>query len=134
MKIRHLLYAAALGALTLTAACATKTAGTPAVPPDALTNARFYTGSLGNQGIFPGKLICLRCDLRPSDAARAQCAKEGHKFALEIPGDPTIHPLVPGDAAALKQLNAAQHGAEVTVNGTLYPSLGLIVVAGVTAK
>jgi hypothetical protein len=100
--------------------------------PDALTDAHFYTGSVGNQGVFPGKLICLRCDLRPGDAAKAQCAKEGHRFALEINGDPTIHPLLPGDATALKQLKAAPHGSEVSVNGTLFPSLGVILVGSVT--
>ena len=101
---------------------------------DPLTNSRFYTGSSGTQGVFPGKLICLRCDLRPSEASKAQCAKDGHKYALEIDGDPTIHPLLPGDAAALKQLNAAAHGSEVLVTGTLFPNLGFILVGSVAPK
>jgi hypothetical protein len=136
MKMRNLLYVAPLVVLALMAACATQTADARSAdqPPDALTNARFYTGTLGTQGIFSGKLICISCDLRPGDAAKAQCAKEGHKLALEIPGDPTIHPLLPGDAEAFKQLKAAPHGGQVTINGTLFPDLGVIVVAGVTAK
>jgi len=136
MTLRTLLQIGTLAALTLVAACATAPAPAPSAvaPADPLTNARFYTGSLGNQGIFPGKLVCLRCDLRPGSAAEAKCAKEGHQFALEIPGDPTIHPLIPGDARALQQLNGAAHGADVTINGTLYPNLGVIVVAGLTAR
>ena len=134
MRVRSILSSAALAAVTVVTVGVVGTAqGQPAGgPSDALTDARFYTGSVGNQGVFPGKLICLRCDLRPGDTAKAQCAKEGHRFALEISGDPTIHPLIPGDATALKQLNAAPHGSEVSVNGTLFPSLGIILVGSIT--
>jgi hypothetical protein len=132
--MRNMLSSAALAAATVIVAGVVGTAeGQPAGGlPDALTYSRFYTGSVGNQGVFPGKLICLRCDLRPGDAAKAQCAKEGHRFALEISGDPTIHPLIPGDAAAMKQLNVAAHGSDVSVNGTLFPSLGVILVGSLT--
>ncbi len=119
MRLRHLLYAATLAALTLTAACGAKVASTPAVPPDALADARFYTGSLGNEGVFVGKLIR---------------EKEGHKYALLIAGDPDIHPLLPGDAAVMKQLKATPHGTAVSISGKLFPDLGVIVVSGVTAK
>lgn len=114
----HLLYAAALATL-LTAGCGATTASTPAVPPDALTDARFYTGSLGNEGVFVGKLIR---------------EKQGQKFALAIAGDPDMHPLLPGDAAVMNQLKAMPHGASVSINGKLFPDLGVIVVGGVTAK
>jgi hypothetical protein len=134
MRMRNMLSSAALAAATVVVVglVGTAEAQPDGGPPDALTDARFYTGSVGNQGVFPGKLVCLRCDLRPGEAAKAQCAKEGHRFALEISGDPTIHPLIPGDAAAMKQLKAAGHGSEVSVNGTLFPSLGVILVSSLT--
>lgn len=134
--MRNLLYRVLLAALTVMMAGMLTTAEAQPNPgqADALSDARFFTGALGNQGIFPGKLICLRCDLRPGDAATAQCAKEGHRYALEIDGDPTIHPLIPGDAAALKQLKAAPRGAAVSVNGTLFPDLGSILVGSITMK
>jgi len=119
MKLRHLLYAATLAALTLSAACTAKTATTAAVPPDALTDARFYTGTLGNDGVFVGTLIR---------------EKQGQKFALAIAGDPDIHPLLPGDATVMKQLKAMPHGASVSINGKMFPDLGVIVVGGVAAK
>ena len=28
-------------------------------PADALTDARFYTGAVGSQGVFPGKLVWI---------------------------------------------------------------------------
>lgn len=119
MKLRHLLYVATLAALPLAAACGAKTASTPAVPPDALADARFYTGTLGNEGVFVGKLIR---------------EKGGHKYALAISGDADIHPLLPGDANVMAQLKAMPHGAAVSINGKLYPDLGVIVVGGVAAK
>lgn len=137
MAMRNIRYGVVLAVLTVLMAGVIATAqAQPAGghPPDALTDARFYTGAAGTSGVFPGKLICLRCDLRPGEAAKAQCAKEGHRYALEINGDPTIHPLIPGDSEALKQLKAAPHGAEVAVNGTLLPELGAILVGGVTTK
>jgi len=119
MNPRHLLCAATLAALTLTAACGAKTAGTAVVPPDPLTDARFYTGSVGNEGVFNGKLVR---------------EKQGQKFALAIAGDPDIHPLLPGDAAVMQQLKAMPHGATVSINGKMFPDLGVILVGGVTAK
>ena len=119
MTLRHLRYAATLVALTLTAACGAKTSGPSAVPPDALADARFYTGTLGNQGVFVGKLIR---------------ETEGHKYALAIAGDSEIHPLLPGDATVMSQLKAMPHGAPVSINGKLFPDLGVIVVSGVTLK
>ena len=119
MTLRHVLYTATLAGLTLTAACGAKTASTPAVPPDALADARFYSGTLGNEGVFVGKLIR---------------EKDGHKFALVIAGDSEIHPLLPGDATVMAQLKAMPHGASVSVNGKLFPDLGVIVAGGVTAK
>jgi len=135
MSIRIHCYRAALIALAITAGVAgTVRAQAAGGMADPLTDARFYTGSAGTQGVFPGKLVCLRCDLHPSDAAKAQCGKAGHQYALEIDGDPTIHPLLPGDAAALKQLNAARHGAQVSVTGMLFPNLGTILVSSMASK
>ena len=134
MRMRGMLYGALAAAFAAIIVGVVAIAAAQGGPPDALSDARFYTDAVGNQGVFPGKLICMRCDLRPGEAAKAQCAKDGHRYALEIDGDPMIHPLIPGDATALKQLKAAPHGAEVSVSGTLYPSLGMILVGSVTPK
>lgn len=101
---------------------------------DPLTNARFYTDAVGNQGIFPGKVLCLCCDFQSGDAAKKPCKEDAHHYALKIEGDSTIHPLVPGDKLAHQQLKAAElHGKQVSVSGTMFPSTGVIVVGGITA-
>src|SRR5262249_3727216 len=56
--------------------------------------ARFFTGSSSKIGEFPGKLVCLRCDVNPSSDAKSQCVKEGHRHALQIDADPLLHPLL----------------------------------------
>ncbi len=94
-----------------------------------LSMARFYGGSLGRIGNYPGKLVCLRCDLKPAPGAMAQCEKEGHHHALSMDSDGMIHPLLPGTEEVLKQINSGElHDKEVTVHGKYYPATGAILV------
>lgn len=133
MRTRNMLRRAALSI----AAALVMGGMTPASaqPPDALTDARFYTGSVGSQGVFPGKLVCLCCDFQGPDASKAACKEDSHRYALKIEGDPVPHPLVPGDSNAMKQLRAADlHDKYVSVTGNLYPSVGIILVSNITAK
>jgi len=133
MRTRNMLLRAALGI----AAALVLGGVTPASaqPPDALMDARFYTGALGSQGVFPGKLVCLCCDFQGPDASKAACKEDSHHYALKIEGDPVPHPLVPGDATAMKQLSSAEmHDKHVSVTGKLYPSVGIILVSGITAQ
>ena len=135
MRTPNRLVAAALAVFGLMAVYAAPAAAADSAtaPEDALTDARFYTGAIGSQGVFPGKLVCLCCDFQKGDAGKAPCKETSHRYALKIDGDPTIHPLIPGDAVAMKQLNsAALHDKQVTVTGKLYPTVGIILVAGIT--
>lgn len=98
-----------------------------------LSMARFYGGSSARQGDFPGKLVCLRCDLQPAPGAMAQCEKLGHRHALAMEGG-MVHPLLPGTEAALKQINSGQlHDKQVSVHGKYYPDTGAILVDRITA-
>jgi len=132
MRMRNMLQHAALGAATV---LILGVAAGAADVPDALTDARFYTGSSGNLGVFPGKIVCLCCDFQAGSSAKEPCKEQHHKYALKIPGDPTIHPLIPGDAQAMKQLSSADlHGKQVSVNGNLFPGVGGILVANITTQ
>ena len=92
-----------------------------------LSMARFYSGASVRVGDFPGKLVCLRCDLQPAPGAMAQCEKEGHRHALSMDG--MIHPLLAGTEKVLKQINSGElHGKQVTVHGNYYPATGAILV------
>jgi hypothetical protein len=130
--IRTILRWAAVGAAVVLALGAAVPAADDA--PDALTDARFFSDASGSQGVFPGKLVCLCCDFQ-GGAGKSACKEKHHRLALKIAGDPTVHPLVPGDANAMKQLSAPDlHGKQVSVTGKLYPSVGIIVVAAITPQ
>lgn len=94
-----------------------------------LSMTRFYGGSDERIGDFPGKLVCLRCDLKGGPDAMAQCEKEGHHHALSMDSDSMVHPLLAGTEDVLRQINSGElHGKEVTVHGRYYPGTGVIFV------
>lgn len=99
-----------------------------------LSMAKFYAGASARIGDFPGKLVCLRCDLKGGPDAMAQCEKEGHHHALSMDSDGMIHPLLAGTDKVLKQINSGDlHGKEVTVHGKYYPATGAILVDRISA-
>lgn len=91
--------------------------------------ARFYAGAMTDLkiGTFPGRLVCLNCDLGRL-GAKQQCATVGHRHALEAE-DGSIHPLIPATSEVLAQINSDElHGKKVKVHGKYYKSLGAILV------
>jgi len=96
---------------------------------------RTYAGPMkAHIGEFTGKLVCLRCDLKPSAEATSQCAKEGHRHALSMDSGSMIHPLLAGTDDVLKEINSdALHDKQVTVHGKHYPSTGVILVDSIAA-
>ena len=97
--------------------------------------AQFYSGSIVRAGKFPGKLVCLRCDLKPGPEAMKQCKAEGHRHALSMEDSSMIHPLVPGTAEVLERINSAElHDKEVVVRGKYYPASGVIVAGTIEEK
>lgn len=100
-----------------------------------LRTATFFSGGLSRTGHFPGKLVCLSCDVNPGAAAKAQCQKSGHRHALKIEGDPLLHPLLASEETILTRINSNElHGREVVVSGVYYPATGAILVSGVETK
>ena len=92
-----------------------------------LSMSKFWASETGRTGDFPGRFVCLRCDLKPGPGAMAQCEKEGHRHALSMESDSMIHPLLAGTEQVLKQINSGElHGKQVVVHGKYYPSTGAI--------
>jgi hypothetical protein len=114
--------------LGLVALCAASIAGAQAAPDDPF--ARFYAGVDSDLmvGTFPGKLVCLGCDLG-GPGGKKQCGAVGHRHALAAEDGGMVHPLIPGTAEALAQINSNElHGKKVEVRGRYYPALGAILV------
>ena len=106
-------------------------------PPDgdAPPMARFYAGSSVKVGDFPGKLVCLRCDLKPGQEAMAECEREGHRHALAMETDSMVHPPLAGSEDVLQQINSgALHGTHVTVHGKYCSATGAILVDRISAE
>lgn len=102
----------------------------PETASDTLSMTKFYIGVQGQTGVFPGKLVCLRCDL--AKGQMAQCAKEGHRHALSMDDGSMVHPLIAGSKELTDRINAGElHGKEVDVRGIYYPSTGIIFVSSV---
>ncbi|MBI2963425.1 MAG: hypothetical protein HYY35_06700 [Deltaproteobacteria bacterium] len=95
----------------------------------------FYAGSIVRTGQFRGKLVCLRCDLKPGPEAMKQCEKEGHRHALSMDEGWMIHPLLAGTPEVADRINSADlHGKEVVVFGRYYPSTGVIFAGTIEEK
>ncbi len=103
-----------------------------APPPggETLSMSKFYTGIIpGEVGTFPGKLVCLGCDLVHGAGAAAGCKTLGHRHALSMDDGMMIHPLVAGTEEVLQQINSGElHGKKVKTSGIHYPSTGVIFV------
>jgi hypothetical protein len=80
---------------------------------------RFYSGSLGSMGEFPGKLVR---------------EGPGPNEVFLVMEDGMVHALWPATEETRHVLRAADsNGADVTVDGKYYPSIGVIVVTRVAA-
>jgi len=91
--------------------------------------AKFWSGTSGRTGNFPGKLVCLRCDAGMSREGSQKCEELGHRHALAMEGDAMLHPLLAGTETMARQVNSAElHGKQVSVHGVYYPGTGVILV------
>lgn len=123
MKTKRFAFGTALSALLVTflvgvTALAQEGADDPGLE-------RFYTASMGDVGIFPGKLVCLGCDL-----GTKKCEDGKHHHALMLEG--RVHPLVPATEEAAKQINNPKlKGKNVKVSGKYYEDSGMILVSSV---
>ncbi len=101
---------------------------------DGLSMTKFYTGEHAKVGTYPGKLVCLRCDLGNAPDAMKQCVALGHQHALSMDNGAMIHPLIAGTKELSEQINSVElHEKRVNVHGNYYPSTGWILVDKVTA-
>lgn len=95
---------------------------------------QYYLGRHHKTGIFPGRLICLRCDAMPTSENVDVCRKEGHRHALVMEGDTMMHPLIFTSGDLFTKVNAQDwHSKKVQVWGRYYADTGFIVVGDIQA-
>jgi hypothetical protein len=82
-------------------------------------------------GIFEGKLVCLACDLKETEGARAECSVYGHKHALKTSDGRYINLLENKYSADL--LNSEKYaGKDIKIQGVYYASANQLDVQSFT--
>ena len=95
---------------------------------------QYYLGRYYRYAMFPGRLVCLRCDSMPTPENMEVCRKEGHRHALAMEGDAMVHPLIFTSEDLFTKINAqGWHRKKVQVWGRYYADTGYIVVGDIQA-
>lgn len=96
---------------------------------------QYYLGRHYKNAVFPGRLVCLRCDTMPTPENVDVCRKEGHRHALAMEGDTMVHPLIFTSEDLFTKVNAHDwYRKKVQVWGRYYADTGFIVVGDVQAE
>jgi hypothetical protein len=95
---------------------------------------QYYLGRHYKYAMFPGRLVCLRCDTMPTPENVEVCRKEGHRHALAMEGDTMVHPLIFTSEDLFTKVNAHDwYRKKVQVWGRYYADTGFIVVGDIQA-
>jgi hypothetical protein len=95
---------------------------------------QYYIGRQYKHAVFPGRLVCLRCDTMPTPENMEVCRKEGHRHALAMEGDTMVHPLIFTSEDLFTKVNAHDwYRKKVQVWGRYYADTGFIVVGDIQA-
>lgn len=93
---------------------------------------QYYLGRHYKYAVFPGRLVCLRCDTMPTPENVEVCRKEGHRHALAMEGDTMVHPLIFTSEDLFTRVNAQDwNRKKVQVWGRYYADTGFIVVGDI---
>jgi hypothetical protein len=104
-------------------------------PPggDRLELPRHRTGTVGDAGQFPGKLVCLRSKEAFTPLSASECASGERVYALEVDGSDERHPIQAGSPEIEDQLRGLL-GKEVVVQGKYQNATGMLTAASVRAR
>ena len=89
------------------------------------------TEQSGEHQTFSGTLVCLGCDLKKAEGARAQCTDFGHKHALKTEDGKYITFLENKYAADL--MKGKHHDQTVEVHGVYFAGANTLDVESFTA-
>lgn len=99
--------------------------GEPAAMGDVGDVTQYSAGLGDTAGIFPGKLVCLRCNL-----GKKECEAGQYRHALLM--NDVVYPLLVSSEALQKKINdPSLNNKNVKITGIYYPATGAILAAGV---
>jgi hypothetical protein len=129
---------AATAAALLTAAfvsTAPALADDPKVAPpggEVLQMQEHMTGSVGQTGDFPGRLVCLRSKESFTPLSASECASGDRVYALEMKGEKSMRPI----QAASPEVEAQLHdmiGRNVRIQGRFHNETNTVIAGSVRA-
>lgn len=106
----------------------------PVAPPggETLKMDQHFTGSVGQMGDFPGRLVCLRSRESFTPLSASECASGDRVYALEMKGEKALRPLQAASSEVESQLRAML-GREVRVMGQFHNETNTVLVSSVRA-
>lgn len=111
-------------------------AGAPRVEPpggEVLDMSKHMTGSVGQAGQFPGKIVCLRSKESFAPLSASECAAGERVYALEMKDEQAMRPIQAGAPEVENQLRDLL-GKEVLVQGRFHNSTGMLIAASIQEK
>lgn len=105
----------------------------PAVDPpggETLKMDQHMTGSVGETGEFPGRLVCLRSKDSFAPLSASECAAGARVYALEMKGESTMRPIQAGSPQVEAQLQDLL-GKSVRVSGKFHNETNTVLASSV---
>jgi hypothetical protein len=113
--------------------------GTPALaddpvvkPPggETLQMDDHMTGSVGETGDFPGRIVCLRSKQSFTPLSASECDSGERVYALEMKGEQSLRPIQAGSRAVEGQLREFL-GRDVRIQGKFHNETNTVIAASV---
>lgn len=127
--------AAVAAAMLATALLGTSTAlaeEAKVAPPggEVLQMDQHMTGSVGETGDFPGRLVCLRSKESFTPLTASECASGDRVYALEMKGEKAMRPIQAGSKEVEAQLRDML-GRNVRVQGRFHNETNTVIASSV---
>ena len=104
-------------------------------PPggEVLDMSKHMSGSVGQTGQFPGRIVCLRSKESFAPLSASECAAGERVYALEMKDEQAMRPIQAGAPEVESQLRDLL-GKEVLVQGRFHNSTGMLIAASIQEK
>lgn len=88
------------------------------------------TGSVGQTGEFPGRIVCLRSRTSFTPLSASECASGDRVYALEMTGEKSLRPIQTASPEVETQLRDML-GRDVRIQGRFHNETNTVIAASV---
>lgn len=129
---RHTAVVAALFAASLLGGTLARAEDGVVAPPggEVLEMRDHMSGSVGQMGEFPGRLVCLRSKESFAPLSASECASGDRVYALEMKGEKALRPIQAASPEVETQLRDML-GRDVRIQGRFHNETNTVIAASV---